>query len=165
MHTETIPKRVIIRGKANGKDVFISVDVESAKFSRKLSGPPFIHTLAARGLIRDLEEGNTKGKRSEAAQRREIVGLGEYYQLASSYTSFVAVDHGEVRPLHQQDKSPNSSTTAASLIGAVWQYLTDPTSLFRTPTVTSRPERGDRDGDGEMTWKICNNVFNTTLYH
>ena len=144
IHTETIPRRVIIRGKANGKDVFISVDVESAKFSRKLSGPPFIHTLTARGLIRDLEEGNAKGKRSEAAQRREIVGLGEYYQLASSHTSFVAVDHGEVRPL--QDKSPDSSTTAASLIGAVWQYLTDPTSLFRTPTVTNRPERGDRDG-------------------
>jgi hypothetical protein len=47
IHTETIPEQVIIRGKANGKVVSFRVDVETAKFGRQLTEPPFIHTLAA----------------------------------------------------------------------------------------------------------------------
>ena len=141
--TNTVPKQVIIRGKANGKDVFIRVDVESAKFGRKFLEPPFIHTLAAHRLIRDLEDDNTKGKQSEAAQRREIVRLGEYYQLASSHTSFVAVDYGEVLPRHQSlQKLPNLSTTVTSFVGAIWRYFTDPTALFRSPTASSSLKQG-----------------------
>ena len=145
--TNTVPKRVIIRGKANGKEVLIHVDVESVKFGHKLSEPPFIHTLAARRLIRDLEEGDAKGKRSETDQRKEIVELGEYYQLASSQTSFVAVDYGEVPPRHRnQQQSSNSSTTITSLVSTLWQYLTDPTSLFRSSTVGGRPKQGRVNG-------------------
>ncbi|KAF9654277.1 hypothetical protein BDM02DRAFT_77575 [Thelephora ganbajun] len=145
--TETAPKQVVIHGKANGKDVSIRVDVESAKFSRRLSEPPFIHTLAAHRIIRDLESGNAKGKQSETTQRREIVRLGEYYQLASSHTSFVAVDYGEVRPHYgRQQKHTDISTTMASLASTIWQYLTDPTSLFRSPTAGSQPRQGRGNG-------------------
>lgn len=145
--TETVPKQVIIQGKADGKEVLIRVDVESAKFGRRFSDPPFIHTLAAHRLIRDLENGDAKGKHSETDLRREIVELGEYYQLASSHTSFVAVDYGEVYPSRQnQQKSPNLSTTVTSLVGAFWKYLTDPTSLFRSSTVSDRPNQGYING-------------------
>lgn len=142
---ETVPKQVVIRGKANGKEVFIRVDVENAKLGRRisdppLSDPPFIHTLAARGLIRDLEAGGVKGKEPEAVQR-EIVRLGEYYQLASSHTSFVAVDYGEVHPRDQnQQESLNFSATVTSFVSAIWGYLVDPASLFRSPTIGGQPE-------------------------
>ena len=145
--TDAVPKQVVIRGKVNGEDMFIRVDVESMKFGRKLSEPPFIHTLAAHRLIRDIEGGNAKGKHPEAAQRREIVRLGEYYQLASSHTSFVAVDYGEVYPHPQNRKFPDPSVTVASLVGAIWQYIIDPTALFRSPTVSSSlPKQGNGNG-------------------
>lgn len=88
----------MVLGKASGKEVSVHMDVQSMKFGRKLSGPLFIHTLTASWLMRDPEEGNTKGKPPKIDQRRNIVKLGEYYQLASSHTSFVAIDNGEVHP-------------------------------------------------------------------
>ena len=145
--TKTVPKQVVIRGKVDGKEEFIHVDVESTKFGRKLSEPPFIHTLAARRLIRDLEEGDVKGKRSETDQRKEIVRLGEYYQLASSHTSFVAVDYGEVHLRHQnQQQSPNPFMVMTSLVSTIWQYFTSPTSLFRSSTAGGRPKQGPVNG-------------------
>ena len=142
--TDTVPRQVVIRGKANGKDVSIHVDVESMKFGRRMSEPPFIHALAAHRLIRDLEDGRAKGKRSETAQREEIVRLGEYYQLASSHTSFVAVDHGEVRP--QKLRPPNHSMSVSSLVGTAWQYLTNPTALFGSLVARSWPKQGHSNG-------------------
>ena len=144
---KTVPRQVVVRGKADGKELVMHVDVESAKFGRKLSEPPFIHTLTAHRLIRDLEIGDMKGKLSEVDQKREIVKLGEYYQLASSHTSFVAVDHGEVRPRQQELQSPpNLSGTVASLFGPFLQYFTYPISLFWSPTVGGRPKQGDKNG-------------------
>ncbi|CAG8486152.1 327_t:CDS:10 [Cetraspora pellucida] len=60
-----------------------------------------IHTLAARKLIQDLEEGTSfihkhpmnKGKNIQNTLIREhIVNLGVAYSLASKYTSFLAID-------------------------------------------------------------------------
>lgn len=145
--TETVPKQVVIRGKADGKEVLIHVDVESTKFGHGPSGPPFIHTLAAHRLIRDLEAGDSKGKRSETDQRKEIVRLGEYYQLASSHTSFVAVDYGELLPLlRSQQQFPNPSMAVTSLVSTIWHYLTDPISLFQSPAVGSQPKQGHVNG-------------------
>jgi hypothetical protein len=144
---KTVPRQVVVRGKANGNEVVMRVDVESAKFGRKLSEPPFIHTLTAHRLIRDLEVGDAKGKLSEVDQRREIVKLGEYYQLASSHTSFVAVDHGEVHPRQKDLQSPPGlSGTVASLFSSILQYLTYPTSLFRSPTVGGPLKQGHTNG-------------------
>ena len=144
--TDAVPKQVVIRGKANGRDVSIHVDVESMKFGRRASEPPFIHTLAAHRLIRDLEDGRANGKRSETAQREEIVRLGVYYQLASSYTSFVAVDHGEVSPHRQNPKPINHSTTMSSLVGTIWQYLANPTGLFGSLAARSWPRQEHGNG-------------------
>jgi len=144
--TDTVPRQVVIRGKANGEDVLFHVDVESMKFGRRMSEPPFIHTLAAHRLIRDLEDGRAQGMLSETAQREEIVRLGKYYQLASSHTSFVAVDHGEVLPYRQKSKTPNHSTAVSSLIGTVWQYLSNPTTLFGSLVARSWPKQGHSNG-------------------
>jgi hypothetical protein len=138
IHTETVPEQVIIQGKANGKVVSFRVDVETAIFGRQLTEPPFIHTLAAHRLIRDLEDGNGKGRNSESAHRREIVRLGEAYQIASSCTSFVAVvDPGtrHRRPKIQQKASTSFVAAVTSFFGAIWQYFTD-------PLATGQPNRG-----------------------
>jgi len=142
IHTKTVPKEVIIRGKANGQDVSFRVDVESAKFGRQLTDPPlFIHTLAAHRLIRDLEVGNAKGKDSENDNRKEIVRLGEHYQIASSCTSFVAVDNGvqSHRPRIQQKVSTPSMNAGSSRLGAFLQYLS---GWIGSSTGTSQTNRG-----------------------
>jgi len=135
IHTKTVPKQVVIRGIANGKDVSFRVDVESAKFGRQLTEPPFIHTLTAHRLIRDLEDRNAEGRNSESNNRREIVRLGEYYQIASSCTSFVAVDNGvqSHRPRIQQKTSTPS-------MASIWQYFTDFARWFST--ASGQPKRG-----------------------
>ncbi|KAJ3101739.1 hypothetical protein HDU97_001089 [Phlyctochytrium planicorne] len=58
-----------------------------------------IHTLAARKLIQDIEEGRSflnpsyAGPVPEAVARKEIVRLGTKFCLASKHTSFLAVDN------------------------------------------------------------------------
>lgn len=162
IHTDTVPKQLIIRGKADSKDVSFHVDVESAKFGRQLAEPSFIHALAAHQLIRSLEDGNANARNSDSAQRREIVRLGEYYQIASSCTSFVAVDHGERSRRRRIQPSTPPTTTATSLIGTIWQYLTDPSGWFGSSTATGQPVPGHKErfpggwstsdsGDSEVT--------------
>ncbi len=50
-----------------------------------------LHRLTARALIRELEEGDSANK------KQEIVILGMRYNLASMYTSFVAVEERDQR--------------------------------------------------------------------
>ena len=55
-----------------------------------------IHKMAVRSLIRDLEEGTSKLHADGATNediRKQIVHLGVKYQIASSETSFIAVDN------------------------------------------------------------------------
>ena len=155
--TNILPKQVAIRGKINGEEVFIRVDVESMKFGRKLSDPPFIHTLAAHRLIRDLED-NAKGKHPEATQRREIVRLGEYYQLASSQTSFVAVNYGEVRLRPQNQGFPDPLVTVASVAGAIWRYLTNPMALFTSSTAGGGRLKRERDSGLPGGWSTSDSA-------
>lgn len=64
----------------------------------RITSSDMIHKMAGRSLIRDLEEGRSKlhaEERSEEEIRAEIVRLGLLYQLASSETSFLAIDDGE----------------------------------------------------------------------
>ena len=62
------------------------------------SSGDMVHKMAGRSLIRDLEEGRSilhAQEKSRDEIRAEIVRLGLLYQLASSETSFLAVDDGE----------------------------------------------------------------------
>ncbi|KIK64028.1 hypothetical protein GYMLUDRAFT_83412 [Collybiopsis luxurians FD-317 M1] len=67
--------------------------------------PPFLHTLAAKALITDRQDGKhafpsdisesfkDNSELQEAYLKKEIVRLGTTYQLASKHTSFIAVDY------------------------------------------------------------------------
>jgi hypothetical protein len=44
IHSETVPEQVVVRGKADGKDVPFRVDVESMTFGRQLPSRPSTHS-------------------------------------------------------------------------------------------------------------------------
>jgi len=95
------PGTVTLSGTADGKPASWSLSVDPAQ-----AGPgDLLATLAARSAIRDLEEGTSalhergrgsaqRGRREEHI-RKEIVALATAYRLASSETSFVAVEQRE----------------------------------------------------------------------
>jgi len=95
------PGTVTLTGAADGKPLSWSLSVDPAQ-----AGPgDLLATLAARAAIRDLEEGTSalqgsgrgsaqRGRREERI-RKEIVALATAYRLASSETSFVAVEQRE----------------------------------------------------------------------
>ncbi|CAG8799346.1 31432_t:CDS:2, partial [Racocetra persica] len=71
-----------------------------------------IHTLAARKLIQNLEDGTSflhkhqkyRGKQvPNSIVRNQIVALGKTYNLASRYTSFIAIDERDVDMTKEQD--------------------------------------------------------------
>ncbi|MBK8596749.1 MAG: VWA domain-containing protein [Holophagales bacterium] len=95
---------VVLRGKGPGGDLAVGLRLETA-------GAPegkLLATLAARTLIRDLEEGasplhtrrgSLQGRVTRDTVKEEIVRLGVTYGLASRETSYVAVEEREV-PVH-----------------------------------------------------------------
>lgn len=99
-----LPQTIFLRGElASGQKLELAVPVVRSQLATtdKSDPSPLIHTIAARKLIQDLEDGKhdlavkddlelTK-RTVEAA----IVRLGKTYSLASSQTSFVAVDESE----------------------------------------------------------------------
>ncbi|KNC78036.1 hypothetical protein SARC_09520 [Sphaeroforma arctica JP610] len=62
-------------------------------------GTQIIHTLAARSMIQDLEDGKSyPGINSQpASAKAEIIDLGIKHNLVSKYTSYVAVDHSSAK--------------------------------------------------------------------
>ena len=76
-------------------------------FSPTATKRNMIHKMAGRSLIRDLEEGRSKFhalEKSSEEIRAEIVRLGLLYQIASSETSFLAIDEeGPVVTTHGTD--------------------------------------------------------------
>lgn len=105
LHTRVVPPRVILRGEVqNGQTKQIELDVpviRAKHFSSLAYSSAFLHTLAARSVIRDVRDGkripesSTYGATPEEVRKEEIIRLGVRYQLASEFTSFVGVDKGE----------------------------------------------------------------------
>jgi hypothetical protein len=88
-----LPSRIKITADSSNGPLAFDLPVDRAK---KTSGK-LIHTLASREMIRDLEEGRSwmtkKGYDAKSSQvKAEIVKLGLRYQLASLYTSYLAVE-------------------------------------------------------------------------
>lgn len=88
-------KTLLLRGQTNEGPIEISVDVEET------TPGSLIHTLAARKMIAELQEGtsylhiNDLGDDlapSKNTVRAEIIAMGTQFSVASSHTSFVAVD-------------------------------------------------------------------------
>ncbi|GAA6037833.1 hypothetical protein JCM8097_005062 [Rhodosporidiobolus ruineniae] len=113
-----LPASVWLRGElASGQKVELEIPITESKSplsAANSSVPPPIHTLAARKLIQDLEDGeydlsspllsssSSKGKKEKADAdllnrtiKAAVVRLGTTYSLASTHTSFVAVDESE----------------------------------------------------------------------
>ncbi|CAL1710161.1 unnamed protein product [Somion occarium] len=89
-----VPKEIVIHGERDGRIVDVRVAVEQAKFPNELPQIPLIHTLAARQLVTctlmsDIEAGQTL---TDEQKRASVIRLGEQYQLATRYTSFVAIE-------------------------------------------------------------------------
>ena len=93
-----LPQTIQVRG--NMDDISVTLDVPviaapAALTPSEADGIPCIHTLAARALIQDLEDDAAPGPLS-AQVKAQIARLGTTYHLASSQTSFIAIDGREV---------------------------------------------------------------------
>jgi len=98
---DSIPEKVVVSSNVQGTSNMIDYEVNSNSF-HDMSIPNngldsnLIHKMACRSLIRDLEEGASKFHEegySENDIDAEIIRLGLLYQIASSQTSFVAIDN------------------------------------------------------------------------
>ncbi|KII87048.1 hypothetical protein PLICRDRAFT_113205 [Plicaturopsis crispa FD-325 SS-3] len=132
----TVPKQVVLRGRLNGGDgppFELVVPVSTVRpFDKFAPASPFVHTLAARHLITDIVEGTSVLPRAPSGavadvQKAAVVRLGEEYQLASRYTSFVAVDRGQTAPNNRarraQDPPPaDASSSSPGIFGSLISY-------------------------------------------
>jgi hypothetical protein len=95
-----IPEFVTLKGDLpSGQQLALKVAVQH---SLSPSTPPLIHTLAARRLIQDLEDGkvkpvavNSREVSEEDVLKAAVVRFSTEYQLTSKYASFVAIDERE----------------------------------------------------------------------
>ncbi|KAJ7147306.1 von Willebrand factor type A domain-containing protein, partial [Mycena filopes] len=91
---KTIPKTVTLTGRTeDGSKIELSVPVTISSLPNVPDSPPAIHALAAHKIIQDLEDGQhgipTFVPGTVAAS---IVRLAKQHSIASSQTSFIAVD-------------------------------------------------------------------------
>lgn len=104
-----VPDRVIVRAQQNGQgEVFtFEIPVERLPDTGNANQAHLIHTLTARRIIQELEDKNKAG--GEEDNKKAIVHLGEQYQLASRYTSFIAVEKRKTtKPI--EDARPGTSS-------------------------------------------------------
>ncbi|KAJ6476339.1 von Willebrand factor type A domain-containing protein [Mycena sanguinolenta] len=107
---KTIPKTVIIRGTtAGGASIELPIPVALSHLQNTPGAPPAMHALAARKIIQDLEDGKHALTATLAnpddtdllkrTVKASIVRLGKTYSVASTHTSFVAVDETKRDPV------------------------------------------------------------------
>lgn len=112
------PREVVLRVTPHGgAPVDVVVPVKEVQLKDEVApGLPLVHTLAAWRLIQDLQE--TGGRvTTERDVKEEIVSLGETYQLASRYTSLVAVGTHEGVDQGVYDDASTVSESVASPTG------------------------------------------------
>eukprot|EP00294_Goniomonas_avonlea_P013028 CAMPEP_0114548258 /NCGR_PEP_ID=MMETSP0114-20121206/4886_1 /TAXON_ID=31324 /ORGANISM="Goniomonas sp, Strain m" /LENGTH=678 /DNA_ID=CAMNT_0001732837 /DNA_START=15 /DNA_END=2048 /DNA_ORIENTATION=- len=89
-----LPREVTVTAQSPDGPLVVTLPVEAAEVYHG----DVVHRLAARTLIRDLEEGASHLHRAGARMptdsevKAEVVRLGVAFNLASKHTSFVAVD-------------------------------------------------------------------------
>ncbi|KAJ7041177.1 von Willebrand factor type A domain-containing protein [Mycena alexandri] len=117
---KTIPKSVTLTALTeDGFKIQLSVPVTISSFANVPDSPPAIHALAARKIIQDLEDGQhgfTTFSPDDAdllarTVAASIVRLAKEYSLASSQTSFIAVDKSYAPILNETVLPPVLSTT------------------------------------------------------
>jgi hypothetical protein len=88
-----VPENIVVKGQLDGKGEVLSFDVPVTRLSQttnEKNHTHLIHTLAARRIIRELDD-QDKSK-DDVKTKEMMIYLGEQYQLANRYTSFVAVE-------------------------------------------------------------------------
>ena len=106
-----------------------------------------LHSLAARALIQDWED---EGKMEK--NRAEVERLGKRYSLASSATSFLAVDDDTKREVEKEEvhyQAPESQEPGPSATGRAWHSVAlrpqptgfpgAPQSVFRSAAAAPPP--------------------------
>jgi hypothetical protein len=117
-----LPDVVTLRGDLlSGLKLELEVPVQHVDST----SPPLIHTLAARRLIQDLEDGKVKPRAlnahevdAEAIVKAAIVRLSTGYQLTSKYASFVAVQEVDEGVEVSGVTDETEDQTAANIIGS-----------------------------------------------
>ncbi|KIM28456.1 hypothetical protein M408DRAFT_308375 [Serendipita vermifera MAFF 305830] len=110
-------RTIKITGKVLGRSVefvtpVVPISISHEEISEQVGGIKLLHTLAAEALIQIYED--MKGSPESRAQ---IERLGTRYSLASSVTSFVAIEqivNGEARPTLLQRLTGQRDTSQAS---------------------------------------------------
>ncbi|GAA5929867.1 hypothetical protein JCM10213_002807 [Rhodosporidiobolus nylandii] len=145
-----LPPTVFLCGElVSGQKLELAIPVVSSRLRPSASSPfvpPPIHTLAARKLIQELEDGSRDlsasipdGDLRARTVKAQVVRLGKTYSLASSHTSFVAVDESEVdKPRRRIPAAPPAPT---------------PQPVFRSGGGTRRMR----------TWAASSNTESSTL--
>ncbi|KAJ7778536.1 von Willebrand factor type A domain-containing protein [Mycena metata] len=124
---KTIPKSVTLTGLTeDGSKIQLSVPVAISCLPNVPDSPPAIHALAARKIIQDLEDGQHGLSLNDAdllarTVAASIMRLAKEYYIASSQTSFIAVDESYGRILNETLPQPALYTI---VVGCV-PYRTD----------------------------------------
>ncbi|KZW04436.1 VIT-domain-containing protein [Exidia glandulosa HHB12029] len=103
-----LPEKLTIRGKVMGNPVQLELPITRATPAPARDGESiidFVHVLAARAFVQELEDETNK----TALVKAQIVRLATTYGITSSQTSFVAVDeHGDTTPASVKEEDPSA---------------------------------------------------------
>ncbi|KAI0089577.1 hypothetical protein BDY19DRAFT_870898, partial [Irpex rosettiformis] len=87
-----VPDRVVLHAKRDGAGppLEFEIPVRQVEFEAKNTHVQLLHTLAAKAIISELQDLNLSDPTvAEDRVKASIISLGEHYQLASRFTSFV----------------------------------------------------------------------------
>jgi hypothetical protein len=135
-----VPENIVVKGQLDGKGEVLSFDVPVTRLSQttdEKNHTHLIHTLAARRIIRELDD-EDKSK-DDVKTREMMIHLGEQYQLASRYTSFVAVEKRVAEEKMQAENvmaAPTNTTNNANDSASDFVVINDE-DLPSAPTLKS----------------------------
>ncbi|KAJ7145802.1 von Willebrand factor type A domain-containing protein [Mycena epipterygia] len=149
---KTLPKTVTLTGSTeDGSEIRLLVPVTLSNLPNAPESPPALHALAARKIIQDLEDGQHAIADSNPEDpdllartvRASIVRLGKLYSIASSQTSFVAVDEsGALNSVRTVLVQPEARPSPAE----IWKSITYKSMSHVYPGPASEPLFAQRVG-------------------
>jgi von Willebrand factor A domain-containing protein 5 len=120
------PQNVTLKGTAPDGTV-MSLDVPVTEYAITDDSKPILHTLAARTLLGELQEGrlnvqtkNAEDNTLEDAVKQEGIRIGVKYGLASKWTGFVAVD--ETKPNKPEPTPQQESTRGTDMVHGLGSF-------------------------------------------
>ncbi|KAF7320964.1 hypothetical protein HMN09_00183200 [Mycena chlorophos] len=156
---KTLPEIVTLRGRSSdGAEIELPIPVTVSHLPNTSGAPPAMHALAARKIIQDLEDGRHDVaqlvKKPEDADlvartvKALVVRLGTTYSIASTHTSFVAVDESkpEAERIAQAVPAAVAQPMPQMVVGGSLKGLKKPrkamiTSASRSATTVELSER------------------------